>query len=358
MSTTLTGNEPIPAHTTRSSRNIVRPLLLIAVPLVALVVGGGFYLHGGRYIETENAYVKADKVPISADVAGSISAVMVQENQQVAAGDLLFRIDPQSFQLAVDMAHAHLGQVRADLLALKAGYEVKQAEIKLARTKYGFANKNRQRQATLVEKNFVSRSKFDDATEDADVAAQQITALEQDLQRIVETLGGDIDAPVEMHPTFREAEVALETAELDLKRTEVRAPVAGIVSKLPKPGQYLVAGSTALALVVNDNMWVEANFTETDLTHMHEGQPVSVHIDTYPDDVWTGTLQSLSPATGAEFSVIPAQNATGNWVKITQRLPVRIALATSANQPTLRAGLSATVEIDTGFKRHLFGYSF
>lgn len=338
-------------------RRLKRLILLLVLPVLALTVIGWFYLHGGRYIETDNAYVKAEKVPISAEVSGTIKEVLVAENQVVQPGQVLFRLDPAAFQLAVSKAEAKLAQVRTDLAGLKASYREKQAEVSLARTQYAFAQKNQLRQADLVAKNFISASHFDDAKQSTELAAQQIGVLDQDLNRIAETLGGSVNSAVVNHPSYREAQAELEQAKLDLVRTEVRSGIVGIASKPPKRGQYLAAGSTALALVASGNQWVEANFTETDLTYIHPGQPVSIHIDTYPDIEWTGVVDSLSPATGAEFSVIPAQNATGNWVKIAQRVPVRIKLDVVANRPPLRTGLSAIVKIDTGHRRHLFGFT-
>ncbi len=342
----------------RSRRGLKRLILLVVVPAAALVAVGVVYLGGGRYVETDNAYVKADKVPVSAEVSGMVTEVLVNENQNVKAGDALFRLDPAPFEVEVARAEAQLAQVRTNLAALKATYREKQAEIALARTKYQFALKDQQRQAELVAKNFVSASKFDDAKQSAELAGQQIAALEQDLKRIAESLGGGVEAPIERHPSYREALAALDQAKLNLSRAEVRAPLPGTVSKPPKPGQYLAAGATAMALVVSGNHWVEANFTETDLTYVHPGQPATVRVDTYPDKTWQGKVESLSPATGAEFSLIPAQNATGNWVKIAQRVPVRIKLDAAPGLPELRAGLSALVEIDTGHRRRLLGLSF
>jgi membrane fusion protein (multidrug efflux system) len=287
-----------------------------------------------------------------------VTEVLVEDNQRVTAGQALFRLDAAPFQVAVAKAEAQLAQVRTNLAALKASYREKQAEIALARTKYEFALKDQTRQAELVAKNFVSASKFDDAKQGAELARQQIAALEQDLKRIAESLGGGVDFPIEHHPSYREALAALEQAKLNLSRVEVRASLAGTVSKPPKRGQYLGAGATAMALVVSGNHWIEANFTETDLTYVHPGQPVTVHVDTYPDRIWHGVVESLSPATGAEFSLIPAQNATGNWVKIAQRVPVRVKLDDAPGMPELRAGLSALAEIDTGHRRRLLGLSF
>jgi len=347
----------LPPVAPRPQIRIRRIVLLLIVPVIVILAAGLVYLKGGRYVETDNAYVKADKVPISAEVAGTIKEVLVEENQPVTAGQVLFRIDPAPFKVAVSRAEARLAQVRTDLAAMRASYRAMQAEIDLARTKLAFAQKDQQRQADLVARNFVSASRFDDARQTTALATQQITAMEQDLSRIAATLGGGVDAPAERHPSYRSAQAELEQAQLDLARVEVRAAVAGVASKPPKPGQYVAAGSTAMALVASRSPWIEANFTETDLTYVRVGQPVVIHIDTYPDQVWKGTVDSLSPATGAEFSVIPAQNATGNWVKIAQRVSVRIKIDPGSDLSQLRTGLSTTVEVDTGHRRRLLAMS-
>lgn len=343
---------PLPAR-----RRLLRPLLLVGVPLLVALGAGFIYLSGGRTVETDNAYVKADKVPVAAEVSGAVAQVLVQENQAVKAGEPVFRIDDAPFRVEVAKAEAKLAQVRTDLAALRAGYREKQAEIAVANTRHAFALREQGRQAELVAQNFVSASRFDDARQNAELAAQQTTALEHDLTRIAATLGGGVQAPVEKHPAYLAALAGLQEAELNLARTQVKAPMAGTVSKPPKPGQFVGAGSTAMALVGSGNLWVEANFTETDLTYVRPGQPVTIRVDTYPGKVWHGEVDSLSPATGAEFALIPAQNATGNWVKIAQRVPVRIRVATEGDLPELRAGLSAEVEIDTGHRRRLFDLS-
>lgn len=353
-----TPSSELPVSPASRNRRTKRLILLGVIPATALLVCAFVYLHGGRYVETENAYIKAEKVPVSADVSGTVKEVLVRENQVVTAGQPLFRIDPAAFQVAVAKAEAKLAQVRTDLAALKASYREKQAEVALARTRQAFAQKDQQRQADLVARHFVSPSRFDEAKQNSDVASDQIGALQQDLKRIAETLGGSVDAPVDRHPGYLAAQAELDQAKLDLEHATIRASQAGTVGKTPKVGQYVTAGTTAMALVVSDKLWVEANFTETDLTYVHPGQAVSIHVDTYPDAVWRGVVDSLSPATGAEFSVIPAQNASGNWVKIAQRVPVRTTLESQAGMPQLRAGLSAVVEIDTGHRRRLFGLSF
>ena len=340
-----------------SPRQRTRMILLVVVPLIAAAIALVFYLKGGRYVSTDNAYVKADKVPVSAEVSGAVRDVLVHENQAVSAGQALFRLDPAPFQVAVAKAEAKLAQARTDLSALQASYREKQAEIALARTRLAFANRDQKRQADLVTKHFISASRYDDAKQNTELAAQQIAALQQDLKRIAETLGGSINSDITRHPSYLAAAAELDQAKLDLAHVEVHASLPGTVGKLPKPGQYVTAGTVVTTLVASANPWIEANFPETDLTHVLPGQPVSIRVDTYPSLTWHGVVDSLSPATGSEFSVIPAQNATGNWVKITQRVPVRIRLEPRPNAPQLRAGLSTEIEIDTGHRRRLLGLS-
>ncbi|MGB6189197.1 MAG: HlyD family secretion protein [Aeromonas molluscorum] len=349
--------EPTSTPVVAFDRRRTRRLLLVVVPLVALFGCGILYMLGGRYVETDNAYVKADKVPISTEVLGRVAKVMVKENAQVRAGDLMFELDPASFQLAVGKAEAELAKVRTDLVALQTSYRGQQAEIAVARTRHQYALKEERRQADLVAKHFTSTANYDDARQLTIQTAQQQLALEEGLKQIEASLNGDVNLPVSQQPAYMEAAAELAKAKLDLARTKIYAPVNGIVSQLPKPGQYSLVGMTAMMLVETDAPWIEANFTETDLTHVKPGQQVSISVDTYPDAHWTGVVESLSPATGSEFSVIPAQNATGNWVKITQRVAVRIRLDDASAEPVLRAGLSAVAEIDTAQQRSLLGWS-
>ena len=266
-------------------------------------------------------------------------------------------LDQESFRVAVAKAEAELAKVRTDLVALQTSYRGQQAEIAVARTRHAYALKEERRQADLVTRHFTSTANYDDARQLTIQTAQQQVALEEGLKKIEASLSGDVNLPVEQQPAYQEAAAELAKARLDLARTTIYAPANGIASQLPKPGQYSLVGMTAMMLVETDTPWVEANFTETELTHVQPGQKVDISVDTYPDAHWTGVVESLSPATGSEFSVIPAQNATGNWVKIAQRVAVRIKLEDGADLPTLRAGLSATAEIDTGHQRTLPGLS-
>jgi membrane fusion protein (multidrug efflux system) len=342
-----------PHEAKQSSHKKKRILLLLVAPALVGLASLVVYLLGGRYVETDNAYIKAQKVPVSAQVSGAVKEVMVDENQAVKTGQILFRLEQAPFRIAVAKAEAKLHQVRHDLAALKISYHEKQAEISLAKSNYDYALKDQQRQSDLASKNFISAAKLDDVIHNTDVNAQKTALLEEDMKRIAETLGGNPDTPVEQQPAYLTALAELEQARLDFSNTEIRASMAGKVSKPPKVGQFIATGSTAMILVA-DEVWIEANFNEADLTYVHPGQPVKIGIDTYPDSKLQGMVESLSPATGAEFSLIPAQNATGNWVKIAQRVPVRIRLDVAA-LPDLRAGLSTWVEIDTGHKRRLFG---
>jgi membrane fusion protein (multidrug efflux system) len=342
-------------YMTHPSNRTQRIGFLVLVPVIAALIGTVIYLRGGRVVETENAYLKADKVPVNAEISGVVKEVLVTDNQVIKAGDVLFRLDPAPTQIARAKAEAKLMQVRADLAALKAAYRTKQAEINLAKSKHQFALKEQARQAELLSKNFVSASKFDEAKQNSELAAMQVVALQQDLQRIAESLSGDVNAPVEKHPSFLSAQAELDQNKLDLSRIEVRAAVPGTVNKAPKLGQFVPAGSMVMALVANGNIWIEANLTETDLTYVRAGQPVKIHIDTYPDVVWQGEVESLSGATGSEFALIPAQNASGNWIKVAQRVAVKITIKPQPQAPELRTGLSTKVEIDTGHRRSLFG---
>lgn len=340
------------------SRKAKRLVLLVAVPAVLVLASVVVYMKGGRFVETDNAFVKADVLPVSAEISGVVDHVFVRANEPVQANQVLFTIDSQPFEVAVEKAEANLARVKTELDALRTSYQEKEAQIELARSNYQFAVRELERQKNLKGKNFVSASTMDDLQHAVDQAKRQLGVVKLDLQKIAASLGGGPDRPLEQHPTYRAALADLEEARLNLRRVEIRASAPGIVSKAPLVGQYIRAGNMITSLVATDGVWIEANFTETDLTHVRPGQTVNVHIDTYPEEKWQGRVESISPATGAEFSIIPAQNATGNWVKVPQRVPVRIRLDPQDDAPPLRAGLSAVVEIDTQHQRQLLGMSF
>ncbi len=339
----------------KARRRWLRPLLLIAGPLAVIIGGAWWYYTGGRYVETDNAYVQADMVAVSPQISGSISDVAVHENQHVQAGDVLFHVERRPFEIAVEQAKANLAETAQDLNALKETYKQQQESLALAKINFDYAQRKYDRQAALEKNSVVSQQTLDDTKNALDAARQQVVLDSQAMQTTLAKLGGSADTAVEAIPQYLQAKAALDKAQLDLAHTNVKAPFDGVASNLPQPGQYVAPGGAVMSLVSAQNLWIDANFKEIQLTYVKPGQKVDIWVDTYPDKVWHGTVKSLAPATGAEFSVIPAQNATGNWVKVVQRIPVRIAVDASQDAEILRAGMSTEVEIDTHHQRELPG---
>ncbi|GAB1258952.1 HlyD family secretion protein [Aurantivibrio plasticivorans] len=342
---------------TVTQNQLKRFVFMVVVPLGVLVMCLMIYLNGGRYVETDNAYIKADIVPISARVAGTIDYVNVIENQTVARGDLLFRIDNTPFRVQVDKAQARLGEVEATLNALRSKYLEQQVKLDVEKENLAFNERELNRQRDLKGKNFVSESVMDDLEHAVKTSKQNLAIMRHDIDQIEAELGGKTRGSLTDHPSYQLALADLRHAEYELAHTEVRAPLAGVVSNIPKLGQFVREGINAAALVAHANIWIEANFPETDLTHVQVGQAVTFTVDSYPDITWKGEVESISPATGAEFAILPPQNATGNWVKIAQRVPVRVRIHFTQDSPPLRVGLSAVVDIDTGHVRKLLGVS-
>jgi membrane fusion protein (multidrug efflux system) len=330
------------------------PLLLLA-PVLALVAGGYVYLTGGRYIATDNAYVRADIVQVSTDVSGMVKTVEVADNQKVDAGQVLFRLDDAPYRFALDNAQAQLAVARSDIEAMKANWREKQQELRLAQINIDFADRDWKRKSELFAQHVIPQAQMDQAQQALDAARQQMQTLQQQLAGLAANLGGDPNAPTDRHPRVLAAQSQLDQAQRNLDRTVVTASIAGVVTNVPslEPGMYLRESMAAVSLVATDHVWIEANPKETQLTWVQPGQPVTISVDTYPDVEWHGSVASLSPASGSQFSLLPAQNTSGNWVKVVQRIPIRVLVKTEPNQPVLRAGMSAQIEIDTGHKRSL-----
>ena len=329
-------------------RRRVRLALLGLGPLVVLGGAAYYYVTGGRYVSTDDAYVEADKVQISSDVAGRVIEVDVGDHQTVAKGKLLFRIDDEPYRIALARAEAQLVAARNNIEAMKATYRQKQAQLQQAKDSLEFYKRELDRQERLVSNNFVSVSQYDQARHNHDNARAQSMAVEQDLAQTLANLGGSPDINTNDHPQVRQAAAQRDQAALDLSHTRVLAPEDGVTAKIDlRPGQYMQAGQPAFALVEMHRLYIEANVKETDLTHLKPGQEASIEVDSYPGHQWRAVLTSLSPGTGSEFSILPPQNATGNWVKVVQRVPVRLVLAPGEATNGLRAGMSVSVEIDT-----------
>src|SRR5215470_11535730 len=334
---------------------ILRRALLTLGPAAVLVGALVLYLSGGRFVSTDDAYVQAGKVTIATDVSGVVANVAVHESQKVEKGQVLFTLDQEPFRIALAGAEANLGTVLNQLVTLQATYRQKLSQVAQARTDAAFYETNFQRQQDLLKRGVSAQATFDQAKRDLDAARERVTMAQNDSDATLAQLGGRADAPIEQNPTYLAAQAQVDKARRDLSRTTVTAPIPGIVTNVDalQVGEYLPAAQAAFSLVSSADVWIEANPKESDLTYLKEGAPAVVTIDAYPGREWQATVKSLAPATGTEFSVLPAQNATGNWVKVVQRVPIRLTVQMPADAPPLRTGMSANVEIDTGHRRQL-----
>ncbi len=330
----------------KGSRRLV---LMIAVPLVLVLGGGYFWLNGGRYQDTDNAYVQQAKVSLSADIAGRVASVKVGENQLVKAGDVLFTIDPEPYRIALDQANAALATARVNVEQMKVSYGTAEAQLAASEATLTIRQAAFDRQNALVQQGVNSNSTLDDVKLNLQEAQTAVDLAHQQVAAAVAALGGKADIATDDHPAVLSAKAAVEVAERNLSKTTVVAPADGIVANVANlnVGQFIATGTTIASLVETHGTWIEANFKETQLTAIRDGQPADVTIDAFPG-VLHGTVESLGAATGSEFSLIPAQNATGNWVKVVQRVPVRIKLPDSAEATLLKTGMSAAVSVDTG----------
>ena len=335
-------------------RFLATAMIAVIGPLVAVAIGGHLYLAGGRVMTTDNAYVKADKITVSPVVAGRVVEVMVEADQPVTRDQVLFRIDPEFFQLALEKTEAELEHTKTRLDAMRAEYQEALSELKEAEDRLHFFAAQRSRQKQLADKGVGKAFVFEEADSNADAARARVATGRQKLQRVLAQLGGDPEIKAEAHPLVREKMAARDRAKAERAHTIVKSPVAGIVTNFDlQRGEYVDVGRVVFSMVGTEDTWVQANYKETELTHVKVGQTATIHVDTYPDHVWSARVISISPATGAEFAILPPQNATGNWVKVVQRLSVRLRLEPQPGAPTLRAGMSAIVDIDTGHQRPL-----
>jgi membrane fusion protein (multidrug efflux system) len=337
---------------TRPLRQRLRLPLMLAGPIVVVLAASWWYVTSGRYVETDDAYIQAARTMISADINGRVLAIEVHDNDRVVAGQVLYRLDPKSYQVAVDDAKAQLGIARLQVEALKATYKQKVADNRGAQETLDYSQREYDRQKKLLGSGVASQAQFDQAANALEVARQRVASTQHDIGNILAQLGGNPDIPIGEHPMVQRAQAIVDARQIDLNDTVIRAPEAGTVTKVEQlqVGDYITA-ATPVFSIMSDRLWVEANFKETELTYMRPGQEATVEIDTYPAADCHAKVTSFSPGTGLTFSLLPPENATGNWVKVVQRLPVRLAVDCGETNALLHAGLSVTVNVDTHHRR-------
>ncbi len=347
--------DPAPATgVTKRRRSLKRPILFALLP-IALVAGGYYYVTGGQIMETDNAYLQADMVGVTTDVAGIVASVDVHENEDVKAGQVLFRLKPDSFRIALEGAEAKLASARNQLLNLKASYAQTLAQIAQVEADIPYYQTVFDRQQTLISNSAASHATYDDAKHNLEAAKQKVSVAQAQAATTLAELGGDANQPIEKNPLYLEAKSAVDDAQRELDHATVRAPFDGVVTNVNalQTGSYLDAAQQAFSLVSTKNMWIAANPKETELTYVKPGQPVSITVDTYPGVEWKGKVASVSPASGASFALLPAQNTSGNWVKVVQRIPMRVTIDGTDGKPPLRVGMSTLIAVDTGHARGL-----
>jgi membrane fusion protein (multidrug efflux system) len=337
-----------------------RKSLLIGGPTVLASIALIFYLAGGRYVSTDDAYVQAARVEVSTDVSGRIAEIDVRDNQYVRKGDVLFKLDQRSFLIAVADAQAQLAGAQLKVPALQAAYRQRKAEEASARTTLAYQQREFARQTQLQAEGISSLAQLDQAKNNFQSAEQQLAAAEQQSASALADLGGNPSAPADSRPVVRQAQAALDHANLELSYTIVHAPIEGIVTKVEniQVGDHVDAAASLFALMSSGNIWVEANFKETDLAYVRPGQRATFTVDAYPSKTFTGKVMSTSPGTGSSFSLLPPENTSGNWVKVVQRLPVRISIDNADASLPLAAGMSALAQVDTEHRRSLGSLAF
>jgi len=331
-----------------------RTLALFGVPALVLAGALMFWLQGGRYASTENAFVKADIAQIASEVAGRIAEVRVRDHATVAAGDVLVRLDPEPYRLALARAEAEIDSARSGVEQLKVSLRETRADAKETENRLTYLEVQAKRQRDLSGRGVSSAARVEQADSEEQQARDRLSMLQTRIARVEAALGGNPEQPTERYAAVREKQALRDRAALDLSYTEIKAPRAGIVLNVRlQLGEQVKAQTPLFSLVADRRPWVEANFKETDLTYVTVGQKATVVLDMHPDITWEAEVESISPATGAEFAILPPQNASGNWVKVVQRLPVKLRLIERPGEPPLRAGMTAYVSIDTKRSRSL-----
>ncbi len=330
-------------------RATLRLFLLVVVPLAGAAVGFDRWVAAGRFVSTDNAYIRADSVAVAAEVQGRVTEVLVSSNDRVSWGEVLFRLDDRPFRIALEEAEMQLSMVRTEIAVLRAQYRRRLQQVERTRTDAAYYQREFDRKSGLAARNVIAEAAIDEARHDLAQAEQAAAVAERELGEVLARLGGNPDTPDELFYAYNNARARRDRRALDLENTVIRAPADGIIARVkPRPGTYVDIGEPVISLVETAAIWLEANLKESQLTHLAVGQPATMTVDAWPGHEWELEVASFSPATGAEFSLLPPQNATGNWVKVIQRVPVRFHIREEPDGPTLRVGMSATVTIDTG----------
>lgn len=326
-----------------------RLFLLAGVPILFFLGLSIIYLFSGRYVSTDDAYVQAAKAAISSNVSGEVTKIFVQDNQYVKKGTPLFSLDDRPYKIAVSKARAQLINSRLQVQALKATYMQRLSNVKKAQHTFIYQQQEYNRQKKLAASGISSQMQLNKSTHALQNAAEQLTAARQQKANVLASLNNNSHINVDEHPLVQQAKAQLNRASLNLEYTLIKAPIDGIVTKVEQvqPGDYIHAGAMVFALISNKDVWVEANLKETQITRVRPGQSAVIVIDAYRNKKISGYVASSSPGTGSTFSLLPPENATGNWVKITQRVPVRIAINYVETMSFLKSGLSAEVTVDT-----------
>jgi membrane fusion protein, multidrug efflux system len=323
--------------------------LMVVVPVVVMIVGLCAYFLNGRYEKTDDAYTQAAAVSVSSNVSGRVIAIDVRDNEFVKQGTTLFRLDDRPLRISVSEAAARLASARLKIVSIKSTYRQRQSDLRSAEQSLAYEQSEYARHERLLKSGIVSRAQYDQASHALDTARQQVDGAKQQMAAVAAELANNPDIDPDRHPEVQEAQAALDRANLNLSYTVIVAPSAGVVTKVEQlqVGDYINAATPLFSLVSNQDVWVEANFKEAQLAAMRIGQSASIKIDRYPGKDFRATVVSMSPSTGSQFSMLPPENASGNWVKVVQRIPVRLRLANADPSIFLQAGLSADVAVDT-----------
>ena len=337
----------------RNRTRVLRPLLMLGGIALVLIAAVAYWLNSGRWVSISDSYVRAGKLLVATDVSGIVGSIDVHEGERVTKGQVLFRLDPRSFKIAIDLARANLAAARINAMAQQRDYQRMLKDEAAMAANVASDRITFERAARLVGKGVVARSDDDAARYKLAADSATLGSLQEQAQVQLIQIGGSPDLPVDQLPAVAAMQAKLAEAQREYNHSIVRAAFPGIVTQVSNltVGTYLPAATAAFGLVSNTDPWVEANPKETELTWVKPGDKVRVSVDTYPGRVWKGVVQSIAPASGAEFSVLPAQNASGNWVKVVQRIPLRIVLKPVKGAPPLRAGMSVTANIDTSHVR-------